>query len=222
MAYSSRKLKPTKTQYSTFDRELMAIYLAVKHFGTYLRAVNSTFLWTISPWYTPCCHCIIDIPLDRFDTSTLYPNLHRIYVTSRGVCVNQVVDAVSQVQETSQVWGPAINFDQLAIAQRDDPDLSEASICSKFVRTKGHFFSRLWTLTNLGYVYWYHMPSSTSPVPMQYMYVWPSPLAFTPRHPGYTTITNNQIRLAGYQRSHLTMGPGRASGANNQKSIVIS
>ena len=31
-AYFSRKLKPPKTCYSTFDRELLAVYLAIKHF----------------------------------------------------------------------------------------------------------------------------------------------------------------------------------------------
>ena len=32
IAYFSRKLQPTETKYSTFDRELLAIYLAIKHF----------------------------------------------------------------------------------------------------------------------------------------------------------------------------------------------
>ena len=32
IAYFSRKLRPAETRYSTFDRELLAIYLAIKHF----------------------------------------------------------------------------------------------------------------------------------------------------------------------------------------------
>ena len=32
LAYFSRKLTPAQTKYSTFDRELLAIYLAIKHF----------------------------------------------------------------------------------------------------------------------------------------------------------------------------------------------
>ena len=32
MAYFSKALKPAETRYSTFDRELVAVYLAVKHF----------------------------------------------------------------------------------------------------------------------------------------------------------------------------------------------
>ncbi|CAI8009513.1 Transposon Tf2-9 polyprotein, partial [Geodia barretti] len=32
IAYFSKKLRPAETRYSTFDRELLAIYLAIKHF----------------------------------------------------------------------------------------------------------------------------------------------------------------------------------------------
>ena len=32
LAYFSRQLKPAEQRYSTFDRELLAMYLAVKHF----------------------------------------------------------------------------------------------------------------------------------------------------------------------------------------------
>ena len=32
IAYFSKKLKPAETKYSTFDKELLAVYLAIKHF----------------------------------------------------------------------------------------------------------------------------------------------------------------------------------------------
>ena len=32
IAYFSRKLQPAEQNYSTFDRELLSIYLAIKHF----------------------------------------------------------------------------------------------------------------------------------------------------------------------------------------------
>ena len=32
IAFFSKRLKPAETRYSTFDRELLAIYLAIKHF----------------------------------------------------------------------------------------------------------------------------------------------------------------------------------------------
>ena len=36
LSYFSQKLKPVETKYSTFDRELLAIYLAIKHFHHYI------------------------------------------------------------------------------------------------------------------------------------------------------------------------------------------
>ena len=36
LAYFSHKLKPAETRYSTFDRELLATYLAIKHFQHFL------------------------------------------------------------------------------------------------------------------------------------------------------------------------------------------
>ncbi len=36
LAFFSRALKPAETRYSTYDRELLAIYLAIKHFRNFL------------------------------------------------------------------------------------------------------------------------------------------------------------------------------------------
>ena len=36
MAYFSKKLKPPETRYSTFDRELLAVYLSIKHFSHFV------------------------------------------------------------------------------------------------------------------------------------------------------------------------------------------
>ena len=43
LAYFSRKLKPAETRYSTFDRELLAIYLAIKHFQHFLDRGTAVF-----------------------------------------------------------------------------------------------------------------------------------------------------------------------------------
>ena len=40
IAFFSKKLKPAKTRYSTFDRELLAMYLAIKHFQHFAKVVN--------------------------------------------------------------------------------------------------------------------------------------------------------------------------------------
>ena len=36
ITYFSKQLQPTQTQFSTFDRELLAIYLSIKHFRHYI------------------------------------------------------------------------------------------------------------------------------------------------------------------------------------------
>ena len=36
ISFFSRKMKPAETHYSTFDRELLAVYLAIKHFSHFL------------------------------------------------------------------------------------------------------------------------------------------------------------------------------------------
>ena len=41
IAYFSRKLRPAETRYSTFDRELLAIYLAIKHFRHFVEGRES-------------------------------------------------------------------------------------------------------------------------------------------------------------------------------------
>ena len=38
LAYFSRKLSSTEQRYSTFDRELLAIYCAIRHFRHFLEA----------------------------------------------------------------------------------------------------------------------------------------------------------------------------------------
>ncbi|EFN71769.1 Uncharacterized protein F44E2.2, partial [Camponotus floridanus] len=40
LAFFSKKLSPTEEKYSAFDRELLAIYLAVKHFRHMVEARN--------------------------------------------------------------------------------------------------------------------------------------------------------------------------------------
>ena len=36
ISFFSKKLRPAKTRHSTFDRELLAVYLAIKHFRHFL------------------------------------------------------------------------------------------------------------------------------------------------------------------------------------------
>ena len=42
IAYFSKKLKPSESKYSTYDRELLAVYLAIKHFQHFIEGRTFT------------------------------------------------------------------------------------------------------------------------------------------------------------------------------------
>ena len=124
IAYFSRKLKPAETRYSTFDRELLAIYLAIKHFRHILEGRQFSVLTdhkplTYSLSSSPNRHSPRQIRHLDF-ISQFTSDIRHIQGST-----NQAADALSRVQEVSQVSAQAIDFDQLAIAQRNDSELSE-------------------------------------------------------------------------------------------------
>ena len=47
LAFFSRKLKPAQTRYSTFDRELLAVYETIRHFRYFLEG-RSFYIQTIN------------------------------------------------------------------------------------------------------------------------------------------------------------------------------
>jgi cleavage and polyadenylation specificity factor subunit 1 len=49
ISYISRKLTPPESQYSTFDRELFAVYLAIRHFRYFVEGRTFHVLTTTSP-----------------------------------------------------------------------------------------------------------------------------------------------------------------------------
>jgi cleavage and polyadenylation specificity factor subunit 1 len=53
LAFFYRKLNPAQQKYSAYDRELLAIYEAVKHFRHMLEARDFTFSPTTSSSRTP-------------------------------------------------------------------------------------------------------------------------------------------------------------------------
>ena len=48
IAYFSKNLKPSESKYSTYDRELLVVYLAIKHFHHSSKVVLSQYLQTTS------------------------------------------------------------------------------------------------------------------------------------------------------------------------------
>ena len=127
IAYFSKKLKPSETKYSTFDRELLAVYLAIKHFRHFIEGRQfSVFtdhkpltfsLSTHSDRHTPRQIRHLDY-ISQFTTE-----IHHISGQS-----NAVADALSRIElnaVTSPSQSPVIDFKELAAAQQQDSQLQE-------------------------------------------------------------------------------------------------
>ena len=124
ISYFSRKLTPTETRYSTFDRELLAIYLAIQHFRHYIE--GQTFhvltdhkpliysLFSNSSRYSPR-------QLRHLDFISQFTSDIR-HVSGRD---NTPADALSRIDiQAIQQLPPSIDFKAVAEAQQSDPELS--------------------------------------------------------------------------------------------------
>ena len=54
LAFLSQQLRPPELKYSTYDCELLSLYLAVKHIRCYWRDAVLHPTQTISRWWLPC------------------------------------------------------------------------------------------------------------------------------------------------------------------------
>ena len=119
-----KKLKLAQTRYRTFDRELLAIYLAFKHFRHVLEG-RRFFMLTA---HKPLIYHLLTA-LERHSPrqirqldfiSQFMSDIRHIQGST-----NQATNALSRVQVVSQSPTPAIDFEQIAIAQRDNSELSD-------------------------------------------------------------------------------------------------
>ena len=127
IAYFFKMLKPAETKYSTFDRELLAVYLAIKYFHHFIKGQQfsvftnhkpSTFsLSTHSDSHTRRqCHHLDCI-------SQFITEIHHIHGHS-----NPVTDALSCIElniVTSSSQLPVMDLKELAAAQQQDSKLQE-------------------------------------------------------------------------------------------------
>ena len=123
IAYFSRKLNTAQTKYSTFDRELLAIYLAVKHFRHFVEGYQFhiftdhkplTFaLTSTSTQHTPRQVRQLDF-ISQFTSDIRH---------IEGVN-NPVADALSRIEAIHTTHPSLIDFNVLASAQLKDPELA--------------------------------------------------------------------------------------------------
>ena len=122
IAFFSKKLQPAETKYSTYDRELLAMYLAIKHFRHFVEGRQFyittdhrplTFaLSTKSSKLSPCQTRHLDY-IAQFTTDIRY---------TKG-SDNLVADALSRIEVNALHSNHVIDLKQIAAAQEADPDL---------------------------------------------------------------------------------------------------
>ena len=119
LGFFSRKLRPAETRYSTFDRELLAVYLALRHFKHLLEGSPFTILTD----HRPLVHALSK-PGDAWSDRQ---QRQLSSIAEFGCCIqytpgrlNPVADALSRVQINSVHLG--VNYDEVAAAQEADPE----------------------------------------------------------------------------------------------------
>ena len=125
ISYFSRTLTATESHYSTFDRELLAIYLSIRHFRHFLEGRNFHVvtdhkpliysLATNSDRYSPRQIRQLDF-ISQFTTDIRHINGRD----------NPVADALSRIDISAiQQLPPTIDFSAIAQAQQEDTELQK-------------------------------------------------------------------------------------------------
>ena len=125
LAFFSKVLKPAETRYSTYDRELLAIFLAIKHFRYFLEGQDFHILTDHKPLvyafsakpdrHSPCVIRQLDL-ISQFTTDLRYVQGSQ----------NAPADTLSRLEVNALHTGDAsvVDFRALALAQVNDPELA--------------------------------------------------------------------------------------------------
>ena len=123
ISYFSRKFSPAETRYSTFDRELLAVYLAVKHFKHFVEGRKFFILTDHKPLiYSLFCnpHRYSPRQVRHLDYISQFTTDIR-HVSGQA---NPVADALSRLDiQAIHETQPSIDFKAMATAQSSDPEL---------------------------------------------------------------------------------------------------
>ena len=125
IAYFSKTLQPAETHYSTFDRELLAVYMAIKHFRHFVEG-RSFYVQTD---HKPLIYALNTRP----DRHSPQQARHLDYISQfttdirhvKGID-NAVADALSRMETNalSEEAPQLVDFQAMADAQRSDSELT--------------------------------------------------------------------------------------------------
>ena len=123
LSYFSHKLKHVETKYSTFDRELLAIYLAIKHFCHYVEGLT---------FYIATDHKPLTFSVQMNSNKYSPQQIRQLDFISQFTSDirhisgsnNPVADALSRLEiQVIQQGSSMIDFTAMAISQQSDQEL---------------------------------------------------------------------------------------------------
>ena len=136
IAYFSKALKPAETRYSTYDRELLAVYLAVKHFRYFIEGHSFHVLTD----YKPLVYALHT----RSDKQSPRQTRHLSFIAEftsdiRHVkgSANAPADALSRIEPISAIASsspPFIDFGAMAAAQDSDVEITRLRTSSSSLK----------------------------------------------------------------------------------------
>ena len=132
LAYFSRTLKPAQVRYSTFNRELLGIYLAIKHFRYFVEARHFHVLTDQKPLtftlaHKPDCYSPRQSRQLEF-ISQFTSDIHHVKETG-----NAAADAMSRLPINAVHTGDStsvVDFRSMAAAQLEDSDITRLQTVS--------------------------------------------------------------------------------------------
>ena len=126
LAFFSRQLCPAEEKYSAFDRELLALYLAVRHFRYFLEGQNFTAFTD---------HKLLIFAFAKVsDPWSARQQRHLTAISEYTTCIkhiagmsNEVADALSRTVINAvhqNLMEPGIDFTAMATAQQNDQEMA--------------------------------------------------------------------------------------------------
>ncbi|CAH8562393.1 unnamed protein product [Dicrocoelium dendriticum] len=119
IAFFSKKLQPAERSYSTFNRELLAIYLSVRHFRYYLEGRTFT-IFTDHKLLTYVLRSASDRLSARETRQLEYISKFTSDIRHLSGANNAVADALSSAEINALFEHSSIDFQELATAQHQD------------------------------------------------------------------------------------------------------
>ena len=126
IAYFSRKLKPAEVRYSTFDRELLAIYLSIRHFRHMVEGRE----FAIYTDHKPLTRALTSKSTQHSPRQIRHLDFVSQFTSDirhvKGT-ENPVADALSRIELNGLAQHQGIDFEDMAKAQASDPQFQQSS-----------------------------------------------------------------------------------------------